>query len=353
METIETTATEIEEKPSTEEVKPENTEEKATEEKNEEISIAKLNELLSLKKAKDVLDNRSKFIKRKTATICPEDDEIIDILTARLADLTLEQINALSKEQVDEILTIDGENVTIPVEDRSVEERYRRDFLVYLKQSSDILAEINKASDNIDKAVDEFNDEYKRLCEEFGDINEYMIKKMKSSLEDDKISDKEKNEIRAMLQYVEYGLDLSPIKKKIEDIVTKNGVNSTMYGYSTQLPDMIAKVHDFLATKAATQMEIPFHLLQDIEPKFLPDKYKPFRNLGLYLICRWVWAARESLNKLDYIFLSQVFYNIQGFYQNKLNKDQETFKQNFMSMLDIVIDRIPQAKAEKYTPEVK
>lgn len=318
------------------------------------ISISRLNELLSLKKSQDTLINKLKFINNKNNAICPDGEEVINIIKARLADFTEEQIKNFTKEQVEEILTVNDKSVNLPIEDKKVESEYRRDFLVYLKNTTDLTIEIEKSLKGIDDAISEFDEEYKKICDEYGDMNKFMLTRMREALENPKVSDKDKEAIRNMLKYTEYGFDLTPIKKELIDIVNKNGINSTMYRYTKELADIIAKAHDYLSLKAPSRIEVPFHLFQDLEIKFLPDKYKPFRNLGIFLISRWIWYNREKLTKLDYVFITQLFYNIHAFNDKRLDEEtQNKFKENLMSLLDIVIDNIPPEKMPKYEPKEK
>lgn len=308
------------------------------------VNIGALNQYMALRSLDNEMKNKLEFIERKKSAMVANDDEdkLLEIVEARVRELKLEDIMNFTKEQVEEVLTVEGDRVLLPIENKNIEDEYRKDFLVYLKESQDYTDKINTAIESINQEMENFNEEYKKITEEYGDMNKYMQDRMRCALESDQTSEEEKDKIRDMLLYTDYGFNLSPIYDEIKTLIDKNGVKSIMYKYTKDLSDEIARAHDILAKLQSSKIEVPFHLYLDIEEKFLPEKYKLFKNLLLFLFARWVVVHRNNLNKLNIIFLVQFVYNLRCYYDKKFDDEtMKRFEKHICDLLDLIVDKIP------------
>lgn len=322
------------------------------------VSITDVNKYITIGSYINNFINRAKMIEKKIAATCPDTKDRIEIVAARLKDVVKagKKVTELTTAEVNEIITVDEKPLSLPFDNVAInQDEYNKTFLEFLYDSTEILDEIYGAINTLKEELGKFKKEVAEIVEQNANITDFTISRMRAAIESPNMPEEDKKKMEYMLKSVEDGYTLSAIKNELESIVNKKGVDSTMYGYSNNSSKTIARAHDIMVKgkPLSKLVEIPFHLLQNIESKVLKDKYANFDNLFIYVFARWIVTHRDNIDVGRRIFISQVSYNLISLVNNKLGDHTEPFKKAIKSVLDIIIDRIPQKMIEKKTNMVK
>lgn len=321
-------------------------------------SITDVNKYITIGSFINNLRNRREFILKKIGEVCSDSSDRIEIVISRLNDIVKanRKITDLTTNEVNELITVEGTPLTISLVDTNIDkDGFNKIFIEFLYDSSEAIREIDEQINSLETELSKFKKEVKEIVEKNASITDFTIARMRAAIESPNVPEEDKQKIQNMLKHVEDGFTLNLIKDELISIVEKNGINSTMYGYSNNLSKTIARAHDIMVKgKPLTKLvEIPFHLIQKIESTILKDKYKDFDNLFIYLFARWIVAHRDNIDVGKRIFISQVSYNLISLKNNKLGSHTDLFTKSIKDILDIIITRIPAKMIEKKTNMVK
>lgn len=264
-----------------------------------------------------------------------DDEEVINKIQEKIRGMHVEMVKNLTPDKIKEIYTIDGnelelDSMAFKTEDQKIS--FQRDYLIYLKESSHALAEIDKATKQLDEEMKEYDKELEQIVAEFGDINKCIKSKLVQDIKnatDDVIRTKRIK----MLESFNDGLDLNNIYKLYASLNIKN----TLKDYFNK--DTSAALYGkYLSVVKKLNIRTDITLFDNLEIKFLPEKYHKYPNLFLFAIIRYAAYRKDSATKYeDGVFIAQLMINVKSLFSGSFsnNEDKETFINNIEKILDI------------------
>lgn len=263
-----------------------------------------------------------------------KDEEIVDKLQDKIKDMHVEMIKNLSADKIKEIYTIDGNELDLDMVFKTDDQRtnFLKDYLIYLKESSQALAEIDKATIQLDNEMKEYDKELEQIISEFGDINKCIKTKLEKDIADapDEIV---KNKRIKMLQNYNDGFELNNIYKLYASLNIKN----TIKDYFSK--DTSAALYGkYLSVVKKLNIRTDITLFDNLEIKFLPEKYHKYPNLFLFSIIRYAAYRKDVANKHeDGVFLAQLMINIKYLFSDGFSSadDKSAFISNIEKTLDL------------------
>jgi hypothetical protein len=302
-----------------------------------EAEIARVKHLFGLNNMLDSVKKLNEQMKERQLHFLGDDESKIDHFTSILESKTIEEIkNASDEEIMDLFKTEDGGTIELVLDINNPEEsfKFRRDFLIFMKESIDAQKVIDEETAKIEKEIAESREELNKLIEQFGDFETYIEETMAKRLE--VATGKERERLLIVKQAYEEAENLNEIyehyKNKgtlmiintIEDLKSISRANRVYEKYKKQLIKLNIKTDltDF----------------DNLELK-LDEKYHPYANVFLFAVIKYIAYKKDvSVNK-DGVFLARLGENVRKLFADSFKDEakKEKFKASISKVLDLFI----------------
>lgn len=266
------------------------------------------------------------------------DDDLLDKLELRISEMSVEQIEKLTDDEVKDIYTIDGEEhkLDISVDDPNKEIKFKRDFLLLSKKSNIAMCKFDEEMAKIEAELETYNDDLKNLMTEFGNMSNLIRSKIANAAET--TDDETKKELyNKLLVAFDNGYSLDNVK----EYYTK---------YSHKAKSLIGDYHNnkksnYLYRKYkrvidTLKIDTDLTKFPNLEVQFLPEEYHNRRNIFLFAIISMIagWEGK-GVNKVDGLFVTQFCVNIKNLFYNKFDNEETRAKfiSNIVDVLDIIV----------------
>ena len=288
--------------------------------KDEDKKFVKVQEGMTIIHAINMLEGHINIMTRKLQACFPRTPyETVKIIMSRLNDIKNDEVQNLSLGFIKtELFTVDGKEEYFKLPENLDDENIRKnDELNYLRagvmmlklndeQIAAHMTYITKLKEKFDNNV---TDDVKVIIASVDSLNDFTEEYYNWKLNDPDTNETVKNNIRKTLEYMEYAVNLKPIRDDLEDLCKRKGnLSSVMYNFRNQS----SRIADS-AAKACKAMNITFpnQIITEMESKFFgPDKYKDYKYLLSFLIARHVRYYGNRATLYDKIFLTQLFSNL-------------------------------------------
>lgn len=253
-----------------------------------------------LKTQKDAVNQRVNFMFDGTA-------DQIDIVQARVSEVTEEAIKNASFDELRQFFVFDGKEVKLNYDEmlsnKDKEEAYR-EFLLYLKSIADADTEIDKEMNKLDELIDHFDPEMVTKSNDVYEWDDYVYELFLNKLSDPNIDEKERVRISRIVELRESAYNLRPIIDSLKDELSKGRRSSLLNAFNTRFNDTIAKAEKYAASHG---LKIYFKMFDNIEEKIGITEW---RNIFIYLFARYIKYNADHLSKIDAAFIAQVTQNL-------------------------------------------
>ena len=297
------------------------------------------NAFMEIKTLRNNISAQKVIAKEKINFIFNGTPEEIDLIQVRVSDVTKDALEKATFDEMREFFIFDDHEVNLNIAPELVEESDKieayRNFLLYLKALDEVDTNIDNQLAKIDKALDGFSDEIKEKSKSLQVWDDFIFGLFKEKLNDQSLSQDEKNRIKRVIEIKEDALNLTPIFNYVKDEVDQNRRISLIHAFKNRFEDTITK-----AEKYAEQnnFRIYFQLFDGIEDRI---NYSDYRNLFMYLFARYIKFNQEKFSKIDNTFIAQVIQNLILLKNNQLQEPRKsTFINSIKSILDLIVNPI-------------
>ena len=279
------------------------------------------NFLMHLKSTKNELLSQKDMVNQKINFMFNGTEDQIDLVQARVSEVTEEALKKASIDELKQFFIIDGEEVKLNYDEmlseKEKEEAYR-EFLIYLKSIADADGEINKEITNIDELVNHFDPEMLEKSKDVYGWDEYVYGLFVDKLADPNIDPKERARIVRIIEVRESATTLQPIIESLKEEIAQGRRSSLLYAFHNRFNDTLKKAQ---AHAMENGFNIYFQMVDNIEEKIGLSEWK---NIFIYLLARYIKHNSPHLSKIDNAFIAQVFQNLIMLKKDQLKEPAKT-----------------------------
>ncbi len=264
-------------------------------------TMAMVKEASELAKTKELQQS----MKSQAQNLLKVSDDTLAKLDANLAPYSSEEIKKMLEEEITELYTIDGKELTIDLDlskDKLNEFRrdldlskdklneFRRDFLVYMKQISENEANLDDELNKLNTVMKEHDEEYSKLLESMKTMYILSQQQMEEYIASEEITESQREAAKDVLKWMKHAITLQPVLEAIETYNLENALHDFKYRQ-----EAIGKKYKTVTKRIGVKTSL--HLLADLEKVLgLPEEYLEYTNLCIFLTIRFV-AYNQSLTK--------------------------------------------------------
>ena len=279
------------------------------------------NFLMNLKTTRKQLESQKDMVNQKINFMFTGTPEQIDLIQARVSEVTEEAIKKAKIEDLKQFFIFDDKEVALNYDDMLPDKDKReayREFLLYLKSIADADGEINKEISKIDDLITHFDPD---MVEKSNDVyvwDDYIYNLFNERLNDPNTDDKEKARIQRIIDVRESAFTLTPIIDSLKAEIAQGKRSSMMYAFRNRFTDTLKKAERYARENG---FNIYFHMVDDIEGQIGLTEW---RNIFIYLFARYIKFNYNHLSKIDNAFIAQVIENLIMLKKNQLKEPGRT-----------------------------
>lgn len=296
-------------------------------------SIDELKMLNLLSKRKDIQNMKDNIRKEQHKFMA--DENAGELLEAKLESIPIVELKAMTDEQIAELYTINGEEFKLSIDfgnNDKKEREFKRDFAVFLKNSSITMKQFDEETDKIEKEINENQEEFDRVVSEFGNVSNLIRTKLAENME--KTTDESKKKLyAAMIEEYDYGFTLNNVKK----YYSSHRAGRVLGDYkddkrSNYLYRKYKRVIDALKIKTDLTSFV------NLEAKFLSEDHQKHPNIFIFSIISMVASWEKNIDANKGLFLTQFTINIKNLFYNKFDTEEERAKfiANIIDVMDLI-----------------
>lgn len=265
-------------------------------------------------------------------------DEDAAIVDERLAQYTVDQIKAMSDDELDKMfITDDGREINLIPPDTDVDmHKFKRNYAIYRKDSNEALKNLDEEIEKFQKEMEESEEEIAQILNQFNDMDEFIRDQLHKKIE--AATDPKKVELyESLLQAMDYAFSLDNVVEFYSNDYRRRMV---IPNYKDDKRSMgLFRRYKKVVEEVGFRTDLTKYV--KLEKKFLPEKYHERDNLFLFAIINMAstWAKCDD-NRMNGLFLTQFSVNLKNMIYDKFaDKDaRQKFIDNICKVLDIFID---------------
>lgn len=294
---------------------------------NDQISLEEATKLFNSVDQINVVKKLREEMKKQRTDVLGEEQS--NRLSEKIAHLTPEDLKKMTDEEINELYKFeDGEiEVTLDFKDKSGETEFKRDYLIYLRETDIALKQIDEELDKLEAEMKEEEAKIKSLLSEFGDLSTFMRAKLKEEYDSSEGERKEK------IGKVIEAFDDSYTLNRVYDYYTKYSTRNTIDDYYRRADQVFNK---FMKAIKKIGLKTDLTSFNNLELRFLDDKYHKHPNLFLFSVIKMFSYKQDTITREDGVFLSQLAVNLKSLYADSF-KDAEK-KELFIKSISRVLD---------------
>jgi hypothetical protein len=260
------------------------------------------------------------------------DEDAAAKLSTLISGLTPEEVRELSDAAVEELYNLDGEgSIEISLDftkDREIE--FKRDFLVYLRETDIANESIDTDLDALETEIKADEAQLKQLLEDFGDLSSFMRSKLQQEF--DAAEGDRKDKLAVVIEAYDDSLTLNRVIAHYE----KYGTRTTVTDYYHRADAVFAK---YVKTVKQLNFRTDLTHFNNLETNLLAEKYHKHPNMFIFAIIKMFAYKKDAARNEDGVFLSQLAVNLKSLYSNSFASEEqrETFKSAIEKVLDLFV----------------
>lgn len=261
----------------------------------------------------------------------------LSFVDERIANMTVDEVKALSDAEITAIFTNeDGvciiDDIGDTVKDTA---EFRRDYLIWIKESGEALANISASTAEINNAIKEYEEDIKNIIGDTGRDMTAYVKNMLQSKYDKAETEENKKLYADMIKSVDSALNLDIVIDFYSNGYRARTAVVNLVSPKTKEPTL-RKYHEVMNR---TGCKTDFRRFGGIE-KFLPEEYKEKRaNSFMYAMINFIaFHHKHEDLKVFGLFLAQFSINLKNLIYNGFctEEDKETFVKSVCTIIDMV-----------------
>lgn len=297
--------------------------------------LNEVNAFMKLKSARNELLIQKDTINQKINFMFNGTPEQIDLIQARVSEVTEDAVKAASLEDLKKFFIFEENEVELNIEVAlSEEERIEayREFLLYLKTIDTTTQEIDKQLEEIDFLCSNFSEEVVEKSKSIYEWDNYIYELFKERLKVESISEEERARISRLIEIKDDALNLKPLYDVIKKDIDAGHRKSMIHAFRYRFEDTLIKANKYAIKN---NFHLYFQLFDGVEEEL---GYGEFRNLFVYLFARYIKYHHENFSKIDNAFIAQITQNLIMLKKDQLKEPAKTtFTNAIKGILELVI----------------
>jgi len=291
--------------------------------------------ILSMKSQINDLTTLADNVRKQQAELSGSDDDIA-FIDERLKDLTVEDLKNMSDKLIADLCrNEEGEVVVGGLDDVQKDNEFRRDYLIFRKETNDALGGIDEETAKLNEAFAEYEADMDKIIKGADDMTAFLkntLAEKAESTEDPKVAQR----YRDMITTIDKALTLEDViayyskpfnaRTAITNVIGPKKGKVTIKRYEKLLSDLSCKTD--------------FRRYGGLETKFLPEEcHNKHEDSLMFAIINYIatWHNNED-NTLNGLFLAQFSINLKNLIYNKFpnDEDKKTFIDAACKIVDLV-----------------
>lgn len=295
--------------------------------------------LLSLKSKVNDLTKLTEQLKSKQNNMINDDEGAGDYLDEAIADYTVDELKALTNDELDDIYTYNDTAIEFQTDFDSEKQRYefQRDYLVMRKETITAISKFDEESAKINAELAEHQAELDHLLDTYGDMEGMIRSKLDSKIEN-ATDDYERELYTNMRTSFEYAFNLDNVIAYVKSYRGRSIISDYRDAKKSN------KVYRHYL-KVIESLGITTNLtgFRNLEKNFLvvDDNliYNKRPNIFVFSVIHYIssWYNKEY-SKVDGLFITQFIINLKNLFYDKFS--DEEVKEKFIDRIKTVIDII-------------
>lgn len=298
----------------------------------EEFDLDTARKLFGLNEGIQAIGKLKGEITQRKLSVIKEDDFLAEVEN-RLETITVDELKVVPADIINTFFIHNGEpySFEIPFEDAERELLFKRDYLIYLKESHTAMQEIDKQMEEMNNELSAHREQFDKMMAAFGGIDNYIESEMRSRYE--KAEGEEKERMATIIESFENAINFNNVYDHFKTQNTANVIKDLNSSRVQGIYDRYKKVLQLLniTTDVAD--------FDNLEEKFLPKEYHAYRNLFLFAIIKMYAYKKDYVSKSsDGVFLAQLNVNLRRLYNGQLDEaKKEEMVNSICRVLDLFI----------------
>lgn len=291
--------------------------------------------LLSMKSQINDLTSLAAQVREQQVELSGSDDDI-SFIDERLKDLTVDDLKNMPDKLIADLCRDEnGEVVVGGLDDVKKDNEFRRDYLIFRKETNDALGGIDEETAKLNEAFAEYEADMDKILKEADDMTAYLKKTLAEkaeATEDEAVAQRYRDMITmidkalTLEDVIEYYSNSFNARTAITNVISPKKGKVTIKRYEKLISDLSCKTD--------------FRRYGGIETKFLPEEYhKKHEDAFMFGIINYIasWYKNDD-NTLNGLFLAQFSINLKNLIYNKFTdeEDKNTFVNAICKIVDLV-----------------
>lgn len=298
----------------------------------EEFDIDKARQLFGLSEGIKAVSKLKTDINSRKLSVIKEEDFLAEIEN-RLQTVTTDELKVVPADIINTFFIHNGGQYNFEIDFESPEKEiaFKRDYLVYLKESRNAIQEIDKQMEEMTTELSAHQDEFNKMTAAFGGIDNYIESEMRSRYA--KSEGAEKERMAKVIESFENAVNFNNV---YEHFKTQNTANVIKDMNSSRIHDIYKRYRKVIQLLNITTDVADF---DGLEEKYLPKEYHVHPNLFLFAIIKMYAYKKDYVTKsTDGVFLAQLNVNLRRLYNDQLDEaKKEEMVNSICRVLDLFI----------------
>jgi hypothetical protein len=291
--------------------------------------------LLSMKSQINDLTALATQVREQQAELSGSDDDIA-FIDERIKDLTVDDIKNMPDKLIADLCRDEnGEVVVGGLDDVKKDNEFRRDYLIFRKETNDALSGIDEETAKLNEAFAEYEADMDKILKEADDMTAYLKKTLAEkaeATEDEAVAQRYRDMITmidkalTLEDVIEYYSNSFNARTAITNVIGPKKGKVTIKRYEKLISDLSCKTD--------------FRRYGGIETKFLPEEYhEKHDDAFMFGIINYIasWYKNED-NTLNGLFLAQFSINLKNLIYNKFTNEED--KNTFINAIRKIVDLV-------------
>lgn len=257
--------------------------------------------------------------------------DLSDMLEQKIENLTITQLKKMKDEEIDQLFKLeDGGEIEISLDIKGKDlHNFKRDFLLFLKESSTANKALDDQIDRLEKDIKDHEDELNTLLDQYGDLDTFITEHLKKEHETATGSRKER--LGTMIQARIDCFQFEWLKSHYTDHGTFTTLSDLKHNSDAVYAKYMKVVRSVGVTADITQFD-------NLETKFLPEKYHKWPNLFLFSIIKYIAYRKDKATRdWDGVLLTQLVVYLKYLFGNTFKSEdlKQAFIKNICDVLDV------------------
>ncbi len=247
-----------------------------------------------------------------------------------IAGYSLEELEKMSTEEINQLFVIDGHELDIDLEISAEKiDSFKRDFILYMKRTEIYSAELDASVKELENTMAEHDIEYNELIKKYGSMYLIIRAQMQEILKNPKDQEQE-SRATVMLKSIESAVSLDVILDYIDQFNFENMLNDF---HNRGMA--IYKKHKVVLKRLGIKTDVT--RLAGLEELLgFGEEYKEFSNLAMFLVIRYIAYSKNPTKEEEGMFVS----NLALVYRSLVEESMPTEdKERLQAAVKVILDK--------------